>query len=116
MIDSDDHQLFRIKVLLESVPTVIRVHKLLENIDNEIIRKRFENSIQDKIEQMTKVIIEFVKKANVKNKQILSQTCNDTNAMNDVLTSLHNEIVNGGNGTFNQLLDGGVSLYNFVKK
>ena len=88
----------------------IRNDKLLDTIDNEIIRMRFKNSIQDKMEQMQKVVIEFVDKPDITHKQRLSETCNDTNAMNDVLTSLHNEIVNGGNGTFNHLLDGGVSL------
>ena len=48
------------------------------------------------------------------NKNELRSECNTTNGMKDVLTDFHNEIVNrdGNNGTFNELVNGGVSLEN----
>ena len=107
--DSIYSEEFKIRDFFRGIQDAKPNYLFWRNIDNEIIRKRFENSIQDSVKQLRKVFIEFVETPDVKHKQILSQTCNDTNAMNDVLTSLHNEIVNGGNGTLNELLDGGVS-------
>ena len=42
----------------------------------------------------------------------LRHECNTTNSLKDVLTDIHIEIINkdGHNDTFNQLLNGGVSL------
>ena len=98
------NELGKIKHSFSEIQRLITINELVPNIVNETIKKRFENSVHDKVNQLQKVFIEFVDKPDVTHKQILSQTCNDTNGKNDVLTSLHNEIVNGGNATLNELL------------
>ena len=75
-------------------------------------REKFESSILNNVNNLQKVFSEFIENPNSTNKDALRNECNTTNSMKDVLTDLHIEIVNkdGNNGTFNQLLDGGVSL------
>ena len=92
-------------------------HEFSMTLENEIFVKKFESSVQDKVNQLQQVFIEFINEPNMNNKNVLTQTCNTTNGMKDVLTDLHIEIVNrdGNNGTFNQLLDGGVSLEDIHK-
>ena len=79
--------------------------------ENEPIVDRFNRAIHDKFIQLKNVFISFVDNPFTDNKYVLTQTCNTTNGMKDVLTDLHIDIVNkeGNNGTFNQLMEGGVS-------
>ena len=81
------------------------------NRDNDTLRNKFENSIQDKFSQLKNVFKYFIVKPKMNNKNALRRECITTNGMKDVLTDLHIEIVDkeGNNGTFNQLLNGGVS-------
>ena len=102
-------ELGKIKDSFNDIQRLIANNEFVAKMDNNTITK-FENLIHDKVKQLQEVFIEFVDNLDVSHMEILGQTCNDTNAMSDVLTSLHNETVYGGNGTFNELLDGGVSL------
>ena len=111
--DSSDQsisqQLGEIKDSFIDIERLIANKDFVAKIENESIDKKFKNSIHGKVKQLQKRFVEFVDQPDIDHKQRLNETCNDTNAMNDVLTSLHKEIVNGGNDTFNELLDGGVS-------
>ena len=78
--------------------------------DNEPIIDRYNRTIHDKFIQLKNVFISFVDNPVMDNKNMLRRECNTTNGMKDVLTDLHIEIVNkeSNNGTFNQLIAGGV--------
>ena len=94
----------------------INNHKLVEQIENEMIRKKFTDSL-DRIYHVQNEFYEYLDKPDMNHKNVLTQTCNTTNGMKDVFTDLHIEIVDkdGNNGTFNELLDGGVSNCQDIK-
>ena len=79
---------------------------------NDIVKQKFESSIKVHVNYLLKFFISFIEVPDKSHKNALTQACNTTNSMKDVLTNLHIEIVNrdGNNDTFNQLFDGGVSL------
>ena len=88
-------------------------NNLVEKIDNKSIKEKFNNSIKYQVNLVQKVVYDFLEKPNNNTiKKALRNECNNTNGMKDVLTDLHNEIVDkdGHNDTFNQLLNGGVSF------
>ena len=79
---------------------------------NEIVREKFEISIEDYVNHLQKCFVRFIESPDKSHKNELTQACNATNGVKDALTRLHIELVNndGNNDTFNQLMDGGVSL------
>ena len=88
-------------------------NNLVERIDNKSIKEKFNNCIKYQVNLVQKVVYDFLEKPNNNTiKKVLRNECNTTNGMKDVMTDLHNEIVDkdGHNDTFNQLLNGGVSF------
>ena len=104
-----NYEMNKIKDSFSRVERLMVNNKLVPQIKDEVIRQRFNSSIKDVVNKLQKVFIEFVDMPDIGHKKALTETCNTTNAMKDVLTDLHTEIVEGGNGTFNELLDGGVN-------
>ena len=107
-----DNDLKKIKNSLEFVENFIKNNDLMLNMENEIVAKKFNNSIRSKFNQLKDVFIEFIEMPDMNHKEVFYKTCNTTNGMANVLRELHIDIVNrdDDNNTFNQLLDGGVSL------
>ena len=77
---------------------------------SNVVKEKFLGSHRQ-MEQIQEIILQYAQRP-MDYKNDLNETCIETNGMKDLLTDIHNDIVNkeGNNGTFNQLLDGGVSL------
>ena len=105
------YELHKMSKFFTYIAQDIKTNDLLLVIQNDIIREKL-ISILNKLNQLKKVFISFTDKPDMNNKDVLRHECNATNGMKDVLTDLHIEIVNkdGNNGTFNELLNGGVSV------
>ena len=112
VIDNDTNsELSMIASAVDGLRTFMVEKNLVAKIDNVIIREKFNNSIKYKVNKLQKAFQDFLNTTDIYHKNVLTETCNNTNGMKDVLTDLHIEIVDkdGNNGTFYQLLDGGVS-------
>ena len=78
--------------------------------------EKFNISFHEKFSKVKNAFISYIDNPDIDNKNVLRHECNTTNGMKDVLTDIHIEIVDkeGNNGTFKELLHGGVSLKNFI--
>ena len=101
-------ELTEIKNQIDKVQDMIK--ELVPQIRQDIIKQRFTMTIQNKINQVQKMYDEFAKNPDKSHQDTLYIQCVMTNSMKNVLTDIHSEIVTGGVGTYNELLDGGVSL------
>ena len=101
-----------IKLSSSALRYVIYNNNLIADIDNDMVREKFNISIMDKVYKVQNELYKFFDGPDMYHKNRLTQTCITTNGLKDVLTDLHIEIVNrdGNNHTFSQLMDGGVSL------
>ena len=82
------------------------VNGLVPKIKKEIIKQMFIENIQNKINDMQNMYNELAQRPNRPNKEALIGQCRD-NDMKHVLTDIHNQIVNEGDGYMQRLLDGG---------
>ena len=111
-------ELGKMKNSFSEIQRLIDENGFMTHNVNQTIREKFGKLIQVKVRQLKSAFIQLADNPDNNGKEILSQACIETDAMKGVLTDLFNEIVIGGNGTFNELLDGEVSqtYFEFSKK
>ena len=102
-------QLIEVKDSIGHIELV--VSNLVPHIKNDLIKQRFVTHIQNKVNQLQRIFDEFAEMPDSVNREALRHQCMSTNGMKTVLTDLHSEIVKGGDGNYNELLDGGVSYW-----
>ena len=109
--DTDDEAL---KNNLEKIPQIFGMVDTLIGFNCFKMQYcKFNRSILSDYDQQKNFFIEFIDNPDMDNKNVLRRECNTTNGMKDVLTDLHKDIAHkdANNGTFNELLNGGVSHY-----
>ena len=82
------------------------INGLVPQIRKDMIKQRFIQNIQTRVNDMQRLYNDFAQRPNKPMKEALIDQCRG-NAMKNVLTEIHNELVNGGEGNYNELLDGG---------
>ena len=83
------------------------IHGLVPQIRKDMIIQRFIRDTQNKVNQMQRHFADFVQRPNRPQKEALKDQCGG-NAMKNILTDIHSEIVNEREGHYNELLNGGI--------
>ena len=104
---TDDKIVKGLTEIKESISHVEQmINGLVPQIRKDMIKQRFIQNIQNKVNNMQRLYNDFAKAPNKPQREALIDQCKG-NAMKNILTEIHSEIVNGGEGNYNELLDGG---------